>query len=264
MTKDNNADADGIEHIEWRQKRPVKIQAGPQSCFCPSLGSQSCSPSNRLQPDHCCCSQCHHHIVITSSSYCHHHIVINHNFHIYTHQIKSYCHHHHNIVSSFFTQTTMLISFLPIPHQQIIIIINNTTSDTSSFEWRPLSGILSSSSPSSPLSPPHWSEHDDDPPLPPFWSTATTTDQILDNLNNSNLLWKYHTHWFPESFVCAFLWTFPIKHFLCCHFALWTFCFFRKDYLCSHFAFLFSTKAVIPSFLSFVPNDACKKAHFKI
>ena len=29
-------------------------------------------------------------------------------------------------------------------------------------------------------------------------------------------------------------------------------------YLCSHFAFLFSTKAVIPSFLSFVPNDAWK------
>ena len=36
----------------------------------------------------------------------------------------------------------------------------------------------------------------------------------------------------------------------------------REHYLCSHFGFLFSTKAVIPSFLSFVPNDACK--HFEI
>ena len=33
-----------------------------------------------------------------------------------------------------------------------------------------------------------------------------------------------------------------------------------KNYLCSQFAFLFSTKAVIPSFRSFVPKDACKIA----
>ena len=33
----------------------------------------------------------------------------------------------------------------------------------------------------------------------------------------------------------------------------------KKNYLCSQFAFLFSTKAVIPSFRSFVPKDACKK-----
>ena len=33
-----------------------------------------------------------------------------------------------------------------------------------------------------------------------------------------------------------------------------------KNYLCSQFAFLFSTKAVIPSFRSFVPKDACKTA----
>ena len=34
----------------------------------------------------------------------------------------------------------------------------------------------------------------------------------------------------------------------------------EKNYLCSQFAFLFSTKAVIPSFRSFVPKDACKTA----
>ena len=39
-----------------------------------------------------------------------------------------------------------------------------------------------------------------------------------------------------------------------------TFDFEKKNYLCSQFAFLFSTKAVIPSFRSFVPKDACKTA----